>query len=227
MWDNLIIIAGGLATLGIFSFLIKENFIYRLFEHIFIGIASGIGVLFTIKNFLYPKIIRPVLGIDIYKYPDGTVESAYNTFNLLYLIPMAFGLLYYFIYSKKHGWLAKLVIGFSLGISGGLHFKGFFNHVMPQIFSSFKSLIVLDNGAINYLESFNNTIFVITLLSVMYYFFFSFKSKSKISLGISKTGRLLLMVCFGAFFGSTIMARLTLLVERVQFLYNDFFGLIF
>ena len=26
------------------------------------------------------------------------------------------------------------------------------------------------------------------------------------------------MVCFGAFFGSTVMARLSLLVERLQFL---------
>jgi hypothetical protein len=29
------------------------------------------------------------------------------------------------------------------------------------------------------------------------------------------------MVCFGAFFGSTVMARLALLVERVQFIVRD------
>jgi len=29
------------------------------------------------------------------------------------------------------------------------------------------------------------------------------------------------MVCFGAFFGSTVMARLALLVERVQFIAED------
>ena len=29
------------------------------------------------------------------------------------------------------------------------------------------------------------------------------------------------MICFGAFFGSTVMARLALLVERVQFIITD------
>ena len=32
------------------------------------------------------------------------------------------------------------------------------------------------------------------------------------------------MVCFGAFFGSTVMARTALLVERVQFLLIDWYG---
>ena len=32
------------------------------------------------------------------------------------------------------------------------------------------------------------------------------------------------MVCFGAFFGSTVMARMALLVERLQFLLIDWRG---
>jgi hypothetical protein len=31
------------------------------------------------------------------------------------------------------------------------------------------------------------------------------------------------MVCFGAFFGSTIMARLALLIERLQFLVSSWY----
>lgn len=216
------IFLGGVCTLAIFSFLIKENPLYRLFEHLFIGIAAGLGTILTIKNFLWPKILVPLFGLDIVVYPDGTLSKPYNYLLLLYILPLLFGLLYYFIYSKRYSWLAKLPIGFSLGIGGGLAFKGFFNEIMPQISSSFKPLLVFDaDRNIQYFESFSNTVLVLTLLSVMYYFFFSFRPRAE---GVKQSGRWLLMICFGAFFGSTVMARMALLVERLQFLLVDWRG---
>lgn len=220
-FELLTIIMGGICTFAIFSFLIKENVFYRFFEHIFIGISAALGVILTIKNFLWPKVFYPLLGLDIVKYPDGTLSKAYNYDLFLLFIPIILGSFYYFIYSKKHSWLAKLVIGLSLGASGGLAFKGFFNQAIPQITSSFKPLIVVVNNSVDYFKSFENIIFVATLLSVMYYFFFTIKGESVVSKSISKTGRYLMMVCFGAFFGSTIMARLSLLVERLVFLMTD------
>ena len=225
-FDLLIIIIGGISTLAIFSFLIKENVFYRFFEHLFIGISAALGVILTFKNFLWPKVFYPLFGLDIVTYPDGTISKEYNYELLLLIIPIILGLFYYFIYSKKHAWLAKLVIGLSLGVSGGLAFKGFFNQAIPQIVSSFKPLVVILEGSVNYLQSFNNIVFLITLLSVMYYFFFTIKQESKVSKGVSKLGRYLMMICFGAFFGSTIMARLSLLVERLGFLMTDWIGAI-
>lgn len=225
-WSSATILIGGFSTLAIFSFLIKENPVYRFFEHLFIGISAGFGLIFGIKNFLWPKIIVPMLGLDIIKYPDGSFSGEYNPLYLLYLLPAFFGLFYYFIYSKRYSWLAKLVIGFSLGSAGGLAFKGFYNRILPQVSGSFKPLVILENSNINYFESFNNIVFVFTLLVVLYYFFFSFKSEGKVSKGLNKSGRILLMICFGSFFGSTVMARMALLVERLQFLINDWWSAI-
>ena len=222
-WSLLVTALAGVATLGIFSFLIKENPVFRFFEHLFIGIATGLATIVTIQNFLWQELLEPMLGLDIVQYPDGTFSKDYNPSLLLYLLPMAFGLLYYFIYSKRYAWLAKLVIGFSLGIGGGLAFKGFFNQIMPQLWSSFKPVIVLNDGALDVRTSVENTAFIVTLLAVMYYFFFSFKASSAASAKLSSAGRWLLMVCFGAFFGSTVMARLSLLVERLQFLLGEWF----
>ena len=72
-FDLLIIIIGGISTLAIFSFLIKENVFYRFFEHLFIGISAGLGVILTFKNFLWPKVFYPLFGLDIVMYPDGTI----------------------------------------------------------------------------------------------------------------------------------------------------------
>jgi hypothetical protein len=226
IWEHLIVFLGGLATLAIFSFLIKENLFYRFFEHLFIGIAAGIGTILAFKNFLWPKVLIPLLGLDIIVFPDGTTSAAYDSRNLLFILPMLFGLLYYFIYSRRYNWLAKLPIGLSLGASAGFAFKGFFNEMMPQIFGSFKPLVVVAEGGISWEASLANLLFVFTLLSVMYYFFFSFKPRGVVLQKFSLSGRWLLMICFGAFFGSTVMARMALLVERLQFLIHDWWGVI-
>lgn len=220
-WQVLNVLIGGIATLAIFSFLIKENSVYRFFEHVFIGIAAGLGVVLSIKEFFWPNVLVPMLGLDILTFPDGTTSHPYNSGYLLYLIPMLVGLLYYFIFSSKYSWLAKIVIGISLGASAGISFKGFFAETIPQLTSSFKPLIVIANGSTDWLASFSNCVFVFTLVSVMVYFLFSFKSESKTISKISVSGRYLMMVCFGAFFGSTVMARMALLVERLDFLINS------
>ena len=224
-WAIATTLAGGLATLAIFSFLIKENQFYRFFEHLFIGLAAGLGPVLSVRDFIWPKILEPMLGLNVRVFPDGTVATPYQPLSLLFLFPMAFGLLYYCIFSKRHNWLAKLVIGFSLGASGGLAFKGFFNEVLPQLAGSFKPLLVLnEGGAVNFGQSVSNCIFVLTMLLVMYYFLFTFGDRRGARVHLSTAGRLMMMVCFGAFFGSTVMARMALLVERVQFMLVDWIG---
>lgn len=226
LWTIATVLIGGIATIGIYSFLVKENSFYRFFEHLYIGIAAGFLPILVVKDFMWPKILEPMLGLDIVQYPDGTFSKEYNAWFLVYLVPMVLGLLFYFVYSRRHGWLAKIAIGIFLGYQGGLAFQGFFAETIPQLSSSFKPLVVMEAGKIAYGQSISNTIFVFTLLAVMYYFFFSFRHKSAGARGVSASGRWLMMICFGAFFGSTVMARMALLVERLQFLIGDWWGAI-
>jgi hypothetical protein len=223
-WGLYTVFVGGLGTLAIFSFLIKENPFYRFFEHLFIGIAAGLGPMLVVRDFLWPNIIEPMLGRNITVYPDGTTSAPYQPLYLLYIVPMLFGCLYYFIYSRRYSWLAKVVIGFTLGASGALAIRGFFGEVIPQITGSFKPLVVMDQGSFMLAESLNNILFVVTLLLVLNYFFFTFGREGSLQGKAAPLGRPLLMVCFGAFFGSTVMARLALLVERVQFIVIDWFA---
>jgi hypothetical protein len=221
-WSLVSVLVGGVATLAIFSFLIRENGFYRLFEHLFIGIAAGLTPVLVLRDFLWPQIIDPMLGNTITYYPDGTQSAPYQPLYLLYFVPIVFGSLYYTLYSKRHAWLAKLVIGFTLGASGALSIRGFFSEVIPQIVSSCKPLLVFSaQGALQLWESINNILFVGILLLVLNYFFFTFGRQGSLSSRSAAFGRPLLMVCFGAFFGSTVMARLALLVERVQFILRD------
>jgi hypothetical protein len=213
---------GGVSTLAIFSFLYKENFFYRIFEHFFIGIATAYGIVFTIKQFIWPQVFQPLLGMDRPLFPDGTYAAPYDTRNLLYLLPIAFGSLYYFILSRRYNWLAQLVIGFTFGVAAGLTFKGLFIELLPQLFDSFRPLYVPGN----WMETAQNWVFLFTLFTAMCYFFFTFERRPGGFVDRSSVaGRWMLMGCFGAFFGSTVMARMALLVERLEFLIHDWWPL--
>lgn len=207
-WEVLL---GGISTLAIYSFLYRENPVYRLFEHFFIGIATAWGIIATTRNFLWPNVFKPMFGLNRVQFPDGTYAEPYNGSYLLFLLPICFGALYYTIYSKKYRWLAQMVIGFQFGYAGGLAFKGTFTVLLPQIFDSFKPLTTV-----------TNVFFVMTLLCSLSYFFFTFRrAPGGVLSSTSFLGRWLMMGCFGAFFGSTIMARMALLVERLTFLIQD------
>ena len=117
------------------------------------------------------------------------------------------------------------MIGFTLGLYATLSIRGFFSEVVPQLQGSFKPLVVMTDGVLDIYQSLNNCAFVVILLLVMNYFFFTLgKREGALQAKVAPLGRPLLMVCFGAFFGSTVMARLALLVERVQFLLRDWLG---
>ncbi|MCY3020540.1 MAG: hypothetical protein NTW87_16080 [Planctomycetota bacterium] len=150
------VILGGIATLAIYSFLVKENPFYRFFEHLYIGIATGFGIVFGVQRFLWPELLGPMLGYDREVCADGSFDRPWRSWYLLYLLPFAFGTLYYFIYSKKRQWLSRVVIAWSLGVSGGFAVKGFFAQYMPQIIGSFKPLVAVQTVERNLLLSFRD-----------------------------------------------------------------------
>jgi hypothetical protein len=207
---------GVICTLGIYSVLYRENRVYRLFEHIYLGLATGIGIVETWNDVLLPKWYDPVFKKGEWAWMFAAIV----------------GLMYYFIYSRKMNWVARLAIGFSLGVVSGQQFQGFTNDVWPQIPNTFNPLLphaAVKNAAgkvlydaVTWPEAANNIVFTLVLVCVMSYFFFSFEQKHRAIKGSAALGRWMLMFAFGAIFGSTIMARLALLIDRVNFLMTDF-----
>jgi len=213
---HLILWIGALCTLGMYSVLYRENRLYRLFEHIFLGLATGYGVALAWTDVLLPLWWKPL----------------WNKGEWWLIFPLVVGLCYYLVYFPKLRWISRLVIGFFLGITAGRAFQVFANDTWPQIPASFKP--VLPHAAIaktavspaipalSGADALNNALFMVILVCVMSYFFFSFPQKHPVLKGSAKLGRWMLMFTFGAIFGSTVMARLALLTDRIDFLLNDF-----
>jgi hypothetical protein len=188
-------------TLAIYSILYKENKAYRMAEHIFIGAATGYTVYFA-----WAKILKPM-------WWDNIVKGQW-----LWILTMVVGSMFYFIYSKKYNWISRLIFGALMGLTAGYAFKGFAGTNIDRIETSFKPVY---GQGMHAPEIINNVIFIIILLTVMSYFFFSFEHKSAIRRAPANIGRWVLMFAFGAMFGSTVMARMSMLIGRFNFLIND------
>lgn len=239
IWRIIPILLAGVGVLAIYSFLWRENRLYRVFEHAFIGVSIGVGVTYTIRTYLLPNLLSPVwrrvfLASAFRNVTGGLPEetlrtvlapftaSALHPEELFWLLPAAFGSLYYTIYSRRFNWMARLVIGYGLGVAGGAAFEAFFNQFLPEIFATFRPFVVFnEGGGINWNLSIMYIVVSLGTFTTMSYFIFTVDQKRPLLKQSAQTGRLLMMISFGAIFGSTVTARLALLIERLQFMYGE------
>ncbi len=186
-----------LCTLGLYTILYRENVVFRFFEHIFLGLATGYAIYATWNDVLRPRWWTPMVA-------EGRWWWAFA---------LSAGLLFYLIYSKRYSWMSRLIFAVFFGFAAGQAFQFFASTYFPLIRSAINNPVV----GVPVPTAINNLLFIVILVSVMTYFFFSFEQRGGVA-RVSRMGRYLLMFAFGAIFGSTIMARMSLLIGRVFFL---------
>jgi hypothetical protein len=87
------------------------------------------------------------------------------------------------------------------------------------------SVLVQMRSAMIPLNSINSALIFIGTVTILLYFFFSKEHKGVYG-KVTNVGIWYMMIGFGASFGYTVMARLSLLIGRIQFLLGDWLGLI-
>jgi len=222
------------ATLGLYSVLYRENKLYRFFEHLFLGLAAGWTMVALWTETLYDSWYLKIVGTSA----DPTGGGAGNGY-WAYVLLLPIGAMGYLVFSKKHNWISRIPIGIIVGLWSGQQIQIWFNRYGPQINSSLRPLwpnhltpftIPADrpptgpgSGATYPADIISNWVLVITLISVLSYFLFSFDVRGKALRAMTTAGRWLLMVGFGAIFGSTVMMRFSLLIDRMYFIWIEFF----
>ncbi|MBS1721759.1 MAG: hypothetical protein JSS66_02000 [Armatimonadetes bacterium] len=229
---------GVLATIGLYSVLYKETKFFRFFEHIFLGLAAGYAMVALWKETLYPQWWLKMVG----QLDDKTHLPATPGY-WVYIVLLPIGLLGYFVFSKKHNWLSRVPIGIILGLWAGQQVQIWWQTYGPQLYASMQPVfpttwssfvkpvttgagytpeqIALINSNIYPSQALNNLIFVVTLLAAFTYFIYSFELKTKFLAGFNRMGRWMLMIGFGAIFGSTVMARFALVIDRMFYIWIE------
>lgn len=204
--ETLGIWVAALLTLAIFSFLYKENPIYRFAEHLLVGVSAGYYLVQYTFTALYKKLWVPVVD-------NGETLLAFG--GLL-------GGLMLFRFHRRTEWISRFALAFYVGAGAGYTIPNIMNaQVLVQIEGTFLSPL----GSIGWWLAAKEILVLIGVVSVLVYFFFSTEHKGAVA-KVSTMGITFLMVGFGASFGYTVMARITLLIGRFQFLLEDWLGVV-
>jgi len=193
-------------TLGIFSFLYKENPFYRVCEHLFVGISNGYSITFVWHRILMPTLIDPI----------GHGQQ-------LWLILIAIiGALYFTRFIPKISWLVRIPIAIIMGYGAGAAIpRGIDAGIVEQV----RATIVTRSTFSTAYNGIWAIVIFIGVIATVSYFFFS-RERKGILKPLSYTGIVFIMLGFGASFGYTVMARISLLIGRLTFLLRDWLGLI-
>ncbi len=207
-------IAAGL-TLMILSFLYKDNPFFRSAEHLYLGISNAYIIWLLWDTIVLPDFIYRVF------IPRPGVENWQPQYS--YLVPGILGVLMLTRMVPAIAWLSRWALAFVVGWGAGVVIGPVLNsYILAQVFATFPwtNMQGIPQGSTYTGNLLNSITLFVCVLSVLIYFFFSVEHKGIVG-RTAKVGIWVLMIAFGASFGSTVMARVSLFIGRARFLVQD------
>ena len=196
----------GFLILSIFSFLYKDNPFYRLAEHIFAGLTAGYYV-----GLVWQQVIMQQLFIPMTQ--DGKWELVF---------PGIMGLLMFTRFFDRFSYISRISLAFVMGNTAGIFLvQQLHGLVLPQTQAT-----IISPLAGNWLFGIipGGLVIIVGVLTTLIYFYFSKEHKGVLG-KTARVGMVFIMISFGAHFGYTVMARLSLLIGQVKFVTVDWLGL--
>lgn len=198
-----------LLTICIFSFLYKDNPLYKFAEHLFVGVANGYFLTFTIHRVLIPVLFQPLFRGKLWL-----------------ILSLIIGLLYFTRFIPRISWLIRIPIAVTIGYYTGAVIPA---TVQADIVRQIQGTILTPPN----FQTWNagnwgilwSVVLFLGVACTLSYFYFSRPHKGILGAS-SKVGIIFIMIGFGAAFGYTVMARISLLIGRLQYLLGDWLGII-
>ena len=184
-----------LLTLAIFSYIYKETLIFRLAEHMFLGLATGHGM------------------VTAYKYIVDNAWAPMLQGELTMIVGFIFGIMLLLFLSKETEWISRWPLALMTGAVLGLGVKAIVSvSLVRQVSGTISPFLTLTNAT-----ALDAILILIGTVSALAYFTFTYKHEGPLGY-TSRLGRIFIMLALGGYFGSTTMSRLTLLSGRIVFI---------
>jgi hypothetical protein len=198
-------------TLAVYSFLYGDNPLYKVAEHLFVGISAAYGTVILYNTGVLPKLIFPLFSPDKVDLPGP---------NYLVLLPALLGLMFFGRFIPRWSWMSRWPIAFIVGLGSGAAIPVVFQaNILEQAHGTVAPFGPLAPGApaLGVADLIGNWVLAAAVLTTLAYFYFSKPHTGNFGRA-SRLGVWFLMIAFGAGFGNTVMARVALLIGRLQFL---------
>ncbi len=187
---------GAVLTIGIMSFLYKDNLFFKSVESIFIGFGAAHALVLGYNN-VVTMGLKPIAKGD-----------------MLAVVPVIMGLALYTRFFKPVAWVSRMPLAFLYGLGAAVAVRG---RIGSEVVAQVAATVVK-------MTSINQVLVVIGVLTTITYFFFSFGNAPALQVS-GRVGRWFMMICFGASFSTTAVGRISILVDRLNFLFGTWLGL--
>jgi len=189
-------------TLMMMSMLYRDNPIYQLGENVFLGISIGYTWVISWEQVVVPFLVKPLM--------DMTVE--FKPYDLTIFIWLALGSTLLFRFSRNKSWVANYYFAYIFAYTAGFAIPLYVQLILVDVGNLMQPI---NQG--NWFDSTKWFVLIFGVAASLAYFFFSKPHQGALG-KVARTGILIMMICFGASFGTTIMGRVALFIGRAQLL---------
>lgn len=232
--DSIGVVIAAILTVMVLSYVLGDNFLFRLASHIFVGVAVGYGVILVLYSVLVPAVneLFSLTG-DPSRFISVGLGLLLGLILLLFKFRPA--------QSKLSNTLGNSVLALIVGVGAALAIGGgLFGTLLPQVSATMSISLnpghyqtEADNQA-GLVEWLNNIIILLGTVGTFAYFTFAVRAPGPLG-GLRETvirffagmGRLMIIFTLGALFANAVSSRVALLIARLDFLLNDFFAGLF
>jgi hypothetical protein len=207
---------GALLTLMIFSFLYKDNPAYKFAEHLFVGVSAAYWMTVGFWTTLIPNLIARLFPSQMGRVFPVAVGTDPEYF---YLVPLVLGILLLMRLITRIAWISRWAMAFVIGFAAGTNFTRYLqSDFVTQVHSTMIPLYEPGRGVLSTVgQTFSNLVVVVGVICALVYFYFSKPHTGSFGKA-ARVGIWVLMAAFGASFGYTVMARISLLTGRMSYL---------
>lgn len=201
--------AGFVLTLMVFSYVLGDNFLYRLAVYIFVGLAAGFITVVTMESVLTPWV-------------ETTIASGEAGSAAIGLIPFLLAVLLLFKTSARLARFGNLGIAFIIGVGAAVTLVGAITGTLIPLAraTAAEGRNTSDGRAL-----LDAVIIVIGVVSSLVYFQYLARrgplgqpERAPAIRAISVLGQGFIVVTLGAMYAAAILTSLTIFSERVAFI---------
>ncbi|MBE2183764.1 MAG: hypothetical protein IAE89_10095 [Anaerolineae bacterium] len=217
--DQIGLAAGFVFTLMIFSYLLGDNFLYRLAVYIFAGLAAGYITVLTVESVILPWL-------------RGTVGSGEFGGIIIGILPVVLGVLLLTKSFRRYHKLGNLALGLIIGVGAAVGIIGAISGTLiPVMNDTVSALRPQASGDDAGIALFNGFLVVGGVICTLVYFGHFSRRAPDGTVRRGAFGRILgtigqgfVVIALGALYGGAILTGLVILTERLAFIFTTIGG---
>jgi hypothetical protein len=206
------LLVGFILTVMVFSYLLGDNFLYRLALYVFIGLSAGYLTLVTLDTVLIPWVNQTVL-----------VTDAGLSLPVIGLVPFILALLLLLKGAPRYGRLGNAALAFLVGVGTAVALVGAIVGTLIPLARATGSAVRLD--------ALNGFLLFLGVAGTLIYF--QYLARRTSSGGTQRTlpgralgfaGQLVVVITLGAVYAGAILTSLTIFSDRLLFVITRIMG---